>query len=173
MVEGEGLVGESKDDIAHEMSLEEIEATLAQQVEEPSSQCVEEKEKHLLDAETHELMETIMPFQVPVPSEKSARDGKLPPGRKFCDSGFDDLAQWIAKSLGKLSPDLQQSLRRFHEAYPMIRVGTACSGTDAPLMMVRAYQDALGKYKGLLSKQTSCEVGHAFSCEKNVACLRM
>eukprot|EP00435_Cladocopium_sp_Y103_P031668 s2002_g8.t1 len=125
--------------------------------------------KEDLDEEDHELMEAVMPFQVPVPTDEMSRRNKLPPGRKFCDAGFDDLAQWIAKALGRLVPDLQNSLRNYHLAHPTLSVGTACSGTDAPLMVVRAYQEALGKYQGLMNTKTAFRVDHAFSCEKDAS----
>ena len=123
------------------------------------------------DDESHELMETIVPFAVPVPHDALSRQSKLEPGEKFSESGYDDLAKWIAAALGRLDSDLQRSLRNFHLAEPLLSVGTACSGTDSPLMMVRAYADAVWKYKALLSTQTGFTVDHAFSCEKNDAWL--
>jgi len=121
------------------------------------------------DDESHELMETIVPFAVPVPHDALSRQSKLEPGEKFSESGYDDLAKWIAAALGRLGSDLQRSLRNFHLAEPLLSVGTACSGTDSPLMMARAYADAVWKYKALLSTQTGFTIDHAFSCEKNDA----
>ena len=69
---------------------------------------------------------------------------------------FGDLASW---SIGQLSSAERGALARLP---PVLRLGTACSGSDCPAVVLRHLAQAIRKESG------SCfDVDHVFSCERD------
>ena len=78
--------------------------------------------------------------------------------------GDKRLEQFIVHALRSFPPTEREAIRARLMQQPRMDVGTWCSGTDAPVLMSRAFAEAARS-----SLQCSADVRHAFSCECNVA----
>ena len=83
----------------------------------------------------------------------------------FNKHGHSQLIEWIVRALKRLPHEMQACLQRYHlhaESKEPLKVGTACSGTDSPVLVARAYAEAVRQLWG-----ANREVEHVFSCERN------
>ena len=86
-------------------------------------------------------------------------DGDEPP----LPVGPDYLHRLIRRFLSKLEPQERHDLRSWAARQGMWTVGTACSGTDCPVLVWKAFADVLRADMGV----TFC-VSHQFSTEKSL-----
>lgn len=118
-----------------------------------------------LDAEPDETdqIDPFTPFAVPLVDDTVPHSGPgasvaTPSLASFDENGFGQLTTWIGKALMRLPVDMRRTLSLFHRAHPgPLLVGSACSGTDAPILVVKAYAEAVRTHLHLV-----LEVDHVF-----------
>ena len=71
------------------------------------------------------------------------------------------LCIWFKWAMRQLSSNEMESLRCFHLARGPHRMATLCAGTDCPVMVVRAFEEAADATLGPSSER----IRHTFSCE--------
>ena len=105
-----------------------------------------------------QIIDLVMPYAIPFPSPEEQTGPKGPSSVKFAEDGFGQLTKWIGDALLRLPDDMRKTLTLYHRAHPgPLQVGSACSGTDAPILVVRAYAEAVRTHLNV-----HVEVEHTF-----------
>ena len=83
---------------------------------------------------------------------------------KFAENGFAQLTQFMKEGMLRLADSVRAELMEFLEMQSenIQRIATACSGSDAPLLVCRAFAEAVYEMTG-----TALDMEHTFSCEKD------
>ncbi|CAE7664575.1 unnamed protein product [Symbiodinium sp. CCMP2592] len=80
----------------------------------------------------------------------------------FVSTGSTQLRQWIVESIRRLNTSHQSDMAFALSKAGSIRMATACSGTDAPVLVGKAFADAVRTCFSVRS-----EFEHVFSCESD------
>lgn len=94
---------------------------------------------------------------------RSARSLNEMPAGPFEESGASQLKRWFLWSLSQLACDEVNSMAERLKSGVVRSIGSVCSGTDAPVLMYEAFDDALQEYLG----NGFATMGHGFSTEVN------
>ena len=77
--------------------------------------------------------------------------------------GHRDLESFIMWGIRQMSLSMQQALFQHWANLPDWAIGSMCSGTDAPVLVCRAFVSAMAT----LSGKTATRLLHIFSCESD------
>ena len=94
---------------------------------------------------------------------RSARSLNEMPAGPFEESGASQLKRWFLWSLSQLARDEVNSMAERLKSGVVRSIGSVCSGTDAPVLLYEAFDDALQEYLG----NGFATMGHGFSTEVN------
>ena len=116
-----------------------------------------------LDEESDDVGESGIP-KVDVLTPEPSTDEPYTVSGSFETNGFQQLTAFVEQGLMRLSDAARSDMIEYFQSicHGVHTIGTACSGTDAPVLVVRAFAKALKKVCGV-----SLKVQHCFSCEKH------
>ena len=100
----------------------------------------------------------IEPIYFAIPDSDPQR--RCLPRENFAEGGQEQLRQWMKHSLTALDNATQSDLAELLSTGAPIHVGTACSGSDAPVLVMKAFVAAVKQQYGVC-----VDLQHNFSCE--------
>ncbi|CAE7749628.1 unnamed protein product, partial [Symbiodinium sp. CCMP2456] len=99
-------------------------------------------------------------FIEPIVFDIPDSDSRCLPHQSFVEGGHEQFQQWMKHSLAALDTATQSDLAELLSTSAPIHVGTACSGSDAPVLVLKSFLAAVQQQYGV-----SVQLQHIFSCE--------
>lgn len=79
----------------------------------------------------------------------------------FEKAGFDQLVEWCCQAVHRLPDGMRADLLEMLSGKPVLDVASACSGSDGPIMVAKAFVSAMKRLG------TPMQLDHVWSCEKD------
>lgn len=97
----------------------------------------------------------------PVPAARAAGDAAFPASGNFHETGDQQLRQWFRWAFGRMSHSDVVDLASARKRRERRKLGTVCSGTDSPVLIIRHMEAAALDF----FKDRGVQVQHCFAAE--------
>ena len=87
----------------------------------------------------------------------------------FAVEGLAQLQRWLIDRIARLEPTDREDFFAYLDAMPKLSLGTMCSGSDSPALVLPCVLRAAFEAKGSVNPAEDVEAmfEHLFSCEKD------